>query len=186
MVNNQLKHHGIKGMRWGVRRFQNKDGSLTSAGKKRYEDDDPNVSSGKKRFSYKEKLAEKKKQKIIDIENKTAEEIALAKDRVLKSRSASELYKNAHLFNDEELNLAYKRLDLEKNIKNLIPYEVNKGKEFVDNTSKWAKSIADLTKNSTDAYNNIARIYNSIPELNNGTKWPVVDNSHNKDDKDKK
>ena len=31
-----LKHHGIKGMKWGVRRYQNKDGSLTNAGKARY------------------------------------------------------------------------------------------------------------------------------------------------------
>lgn len=31
----ELYHHGIKGMRWGVRRYQNKDGSLTPAGKKR-------------------------------------------------------------------------------------------------------------------------------------------------------
>ena len=31
-----LIHHGIKGQRWGVRRFQNADGSLTDAGKKRY------------------------------------------------------------------------------------------------------------------------------------------------------
>ena len=30
-----LEHHGILGMKWGVRRFQNKDGSLTPAGKKR-------------------------------------------------------------------------------------------------------------------------------------------------------
>ncbi len=35
---NELYHHGIKGMRWGVRRFQKKDGSLTAAGKKRYYD----------------------------------------------------------------------------------------------------------------------------------------------------
>lgn len=32
----ELYHHGIKGQRWGVRRFQNKDGSLTPAGKERY------------------------------------------------------------------------------------------------------------------------------------------------------
>ena len=35
-----LRHHGIKGQKWGVRRFQNKDGSLTPAGAKRYSADD--------------------------------------------------------------------------------------------------------------------------------------------------
>lgn len=33
--NTFLEHHGVKGMKWGVRRYQNSDGSLTSAGKKR-------------------------------------------------------------------------------------------------------------------------------------------------------
>ena len=32
----ELYHAGVKGMKWGVRRFQKKDGSLTPAGKKRY------------------------------------------------------------------------------------------------------------------------------------------------------
>ena len=35
MDNNELMHHGILGMKWGVRRYQNKDGSLTPAGKRR-------------------------------------------------------------------------------------------------------------------------------------------------------
>ena len=35
MSSNELTHHGIKGMRWGVRRYQNKDGSLTKAGRKK-------------------------------------------------------------------------------------------------------------------------------------------------------
>ncbi len=34
-----LMHYGVKGMKWGVRRYQNKDGSLTSKGKKHYTDD---------------------------------------------------------------------------------------------------------------------------------------------------
>ena len=34
--NKELYHHGTKGMKWGVRRYRNKDGSLTEAGEKRY------------------------------------------------------------------------------------------------------------------------------------------------------
>lgn len=37
-----LYHHGIKGQKWGRRRFQNEDGSLTPAGKERYDDDGDN------------------------------------------------------------------------------------------------------------------------------------------------
>ena len=36
VASNELSHHGILGMKWGVRRYQNSDGSLTEAGKKRY------------------------------------------------------------------------------------------------------------------------------------------------------
>lgn len=40
MADNYLVHHGIKGMKWGIRRYQNEDGSLTPAGKKRYSRDE--------------------------------------------------------------------------------------------------------------------------------------------------
>lgn len=36
ILDGELYHHGIKGMKWGVRRYQNKDGSLTAKGTKRY------------------------------------------------------------------------------------------------------------------------------------------------------
>jgi len=36
-MNDELYHHGILGMHWGVRRYQNKDGSLTDAGRRRYD-----------------------------------------------------------------------------------------------------------------------------------------------------
>lgn len=43
---NELYHHGILGMHWGIRRFQNKDGTLTEAGKKhvsRNSDEKPKI-----------------------------------------------------------------------------------------------------------------------------------------------
>lgn len=42
MNSEELKHYGIKGQKWGVRRFQNEDGSLTAKGKERYSYDDLN------------------------------------------------------------------------------------------------------------------------------------------------
>lgn len=38
-----IAHHGIKGMKWGIRRFENPDGTLTEAGKKRYYDSNGKV-----------------------------------------------------------------------------------------------------------------------------------------------
>lgn len=49
VTNNELYHHGVKGMKWGIRRYQNEDGSLTAEGEKRYYKEDGSLSRiGKK------------------------------------------------------------------------------------------------------------------------------------------
>lgn len=66
MENNSLQHHGIKGMRWGVRRFQKKNGTLTSAGKNRYSDDYKEVSNLRKK-----KLSEMSNAEIRKLNDRT-------------------------------------------------------------------------------------------------------------------
>lgn len=67
---NELYHHGIKGMKWGIRRFQNEDGSLTSAGKKRYDDgstgSDKRVSSNSDSKTPRKGLIQKRKDTLTE------------------------------------------------------------------------------------------------------------------------
>lgn len=59
---NELCHYGIKGQRWGVRRYQNPDGTLTSAGKKRYNKEMKEIERDKKKLAKeKQELSNRKK-----------------------------------------------------------------------------------------------------------------------------
>lgn len=65
VFNDELQHHGILGQKWGIRRYQNYDGSYTRAGLKRYESQRAKYESAKsdyetKRKKYKAGLLDKK------------------------------------------------------------------------------------------------------------------------------
>lgn len=128
----ELYHHGILGMKWGIRRFQNKDGSLTPEGRKRMQEND-------------------------DSERKQ-ESVEQKKERIRKSRSAKELYKNADLFTDKELTDAYSRLAVEKKIKDLIPKETSKGKKFIDDALSKVDTANKVLESGTKLYNNIDKL----------------------------
>ena len=95
---NELTHHGIKGQKWGVRRFQNKDGSLTLAGKKRY--DEPNV--GRNRNDKVENNRKKQKRYKIP-ENKSLHRLQL-----------EEKYMKNGMTREEAEQAAAKRIRTEK------------------------------------------------------------------------
>ena len=94
---NELYHHGIKGMKWGIRRYQNEDGTLTNAGKKRQEKYD------KKAQKYYDK-AERYQTKIesISVKNHSSRKVNKLEKKKKKALRDAELKKKGKLTNKEK------------------------------------------------------------------------------------
>ena len=148
MENTSLYHAGVKGMRWGVRRYQNKDGSLTPAGKKRY---DKAEAAKSKTAKAKARIKAKEKEKELTTEEK--------KSKVLESRSAKTLYENRKMFNYDEMNRAHKLLEVDKKVKDLIVKEPNKIDKFFDSTViPWGERVNKLTTSVSGIMGNLDKI----------------------------
>lgn len=132
----ELLHWGIKGMKWGVRRYQNKDGTLTPAGKKRYNAEMERLKNEEKILKNKEatraKLAKlETKQKEIDERKKALDGGSGKKSVTKKTDGESEpKRKSVKDMSDEELAAVVRRAQLEKQYRDLNPQQVSAGKKF--------------------------------------------------------
>lgn len=165
----ELYHWGIKGMKWGIRRYQNADGTLTDQGKKRYLNPDGTLNKkGKKKFGDSVKLPEKTSQKTSD---------ELFRERV-SALSDQELQQNVNRLRNEyayksiaqqlgydtqttemdrkiaELKQQKEYLQLQKDIRDLTPDKTSAGKKFMKSVmSKVVAPVAtDLAKKYLSQY----------------------------------
>ena len=118
-MNNELYHYGVKGQKWGQRRYQNKDGSLTPAGKKRYYDT-PELNAQKAALQ----SAKAKRREAVKVVNKASNRysaVPLPKNREVYEK-ADEEYRMA--------DLAYRRANLKYKTNKEAARIEDKGIEF--------------------------------------------------------
>lgn len=119
-MSNELQHHGIKGQKWGVRRFQNADGSLTAEGKKRYSVSD-----------YQQAIDKTKTAGKIVNEAKTLNNTV---KKVNDPAAERRIRKSAAEMSDIELQKRVQRLNMEDNYTRMMLHRENleRGRTFVD------------------------------------------------------
>ena len=119
ITSDELYHSGTKGMKWGRRLYQHKDGSLTALGRLRY---------GKKGSK----------------SNTTEESIEERRSRILKSTDPKELYKNRDILTTNEIKERIDRIDTERRLANIAENTKKTGFDRVDKILKIGKKINEV------------------------------------------
>lgn len=140
----ELYHWGIKGMRWGVRRYQNKDGSLTKAGRKRYAEENEKLKAREKEIKGREKAAARQAKLDAKKAELDAREAALKGGKtkaakkldsdgdVSKSKSIKDMTDDELREHINRMTLEKNYLDAQRNLATLAPKKTSNGKDFVN------------------------------------------------------
>lgn len=147
----ELYHWGVKGMKWGVRRYQNKDGTLTSAGQKRYERDQRENSEKKKGDKVgqadpnrwiKEDMERTKR--LTDSSKQLTNDLKNANDKAIKNAPKKQM--DLSKMSDKELRDQINRAFLEKQYNDMFnPPQVSKGREFAGKVLESAGTALAIT-----------------------------------------
>lgn len=158
MQQDELQHHGIPGMKWGIRRYQNKDGSLTAAGKKRYDNEFTKVKAAKAKLAKDKKVLDNKKKTQAKLDKlEKAKQDVVAKRKALKEEEQALKNKNKKPKNEKPVETVEERRakllkssdakELYENRHLLTTAELNERINRI-NTEKQLGQIAASTKTS--------------------------------------